>query len=357
MTTKARHKLYVLSGLLSIAIFSAPAPVFAGSAIGNGGDIFSHYVESSRFAMKESIRRLTQNKDDLNQLCESQQNLNPEQKEECRSFITQTMRQILALNERTPIPLILLRDEPLFVEGTDGKTREVDARTQLGSAGDIELNYGRVKLYSPFQMLTIITHEFGHKVFFNGKVIEDNQVTPTFATGRMLLDNAGMAIATYAQKKGIIGSYFKLLDHFSCQIHSVPGANPMGASGFSSRTFSSQQVFGRYETGIGILPGNLDVYLIDSVTSEIHFRALIHEEASCSQEPTSRRWTKLSLVRTYSAVGDQTNKPEEILTEKTIDLWNPICDEKASRFPMELSYGNFKFECFYNGSSGTSSLD
>lgn len=329
----------------------------AGSAVGNGGDIFSRYVESSRFALKESIRRLMQSPADLSRLCETEQELNPAQKDECRRFISETLKQILALNQNVPIPAFLLRDDPLLVEGPDGKPREVDARTPLGATGDIELNYPRVKFYSPLQMLTLITHECGHKVLFEGRNVEDNPPTAAFATGRMLLDSVGFAVATYAQQKGIIGSYFRLLDHFSCRIAGGAETPPMGSAGSTIRSFSSTQDFGRYETGIGIWPGNLDVFLIEPGFSEIHFRATIHEENSCSLTEPSVRWTRLELVRVYPSLDGQPGKPDEILTEKSIEQWNPVCDPDDSRRAMELGYGNFQFQCVFTGSSGTSSVD
>jgi hypothetical protein len=349
-----------LVSILGLAVFltvSVTTSALAGTGIGNGGDIFSHYVESSRFALKESIRRLMANPHDSTELCESETELDGQQRTDCRFFILQTMRQMIEMNLNQPMPAFLLRDEPLLVEGADGRMREVDARTQLGPLGDIELNYLRVKFYSPFQMLTLVTHEFGHKVLFEGRSVEDNQPTLSFATGRMLLDSVGRAMATYAQQRGVIGSYFKLLDHFSCQVRASAGSTPMGSSGFTGRNFANLQDFGRYETGIGIFPGNLDVFLIEPGFSEIHFKATIHEENSCSTTEASSRWTRLSLVRTYPSQMGRPTPPDEVLAEQTIDQWNPLCGDISVRKPMQLGYGGYLFECVYNGSTGSSSAN
>jgi hypothetical protein len=344
--------------VLVFFIFARASLAIAGSAVGNGGDIFSHYIESSRSALKEVIRQLMKKPSDLESLCEMPSDLTNQQRKECRDFVAQTMKQIIELNQNEPIPAFLLRAEPLLVRGVNGKAFEVDARTHLGPTGDVEVNYPRVRFYSPFQVFTLITHEFGHKVLFNGKYLEDNQVTASFSTGRKLLDSVARALAVYAQKQGIIGNTFKLLDFYSCRIRSRLGGAVLGSSGFSSRTFNETNSFNKYETGVGYQPGSFAVYLVEQQSfGEIHFRILIHEEAGCRGQEPSRRWTDLSLFKVEPSFPGVVRKPDQLLTSQRIDGWNPVCETATPVRPMSLNWNGTEFTCVFSGSMGKASSD
>src|SRR5262249_31342149 len=101
----------------------------ANTGVGNGGDVFSHYLETTRFALKQALQSLEKTPSDQATLCAGETNLSADQQAECRTFISQTIDEVLALNFKSPPTEFIVADDPLIVTDPDGKPFEVDAMT------------------------------------------------------------------------------------------------------------------------------------------------------------------------------------------------------------------------------------
>lgn len=332
--------------IVAVMLGLSPGLVLAeGSAVGNGGDVVSRFLETTRYTLKEALRRVLVVPANQPSLCESQNNLTADQKLECRDFIVKVARQIIELNSRPEPTRFLLRDEPLWVKGPDGVARQVDARTQLGSEGEIEFFYPQIRNFAPAQLLTLITHEFGHKVSYEGRFVEDNAPTRAFSSGRALLDAAGFALTTFAEDQAIVGRYFRLFDSFSCTVTGVGGS--WGTQGASPRLFTERGDFDRFEAGIGIRPNDLVVWALEAPGIRLHFRAELREAHGCRIAETDGRGVKLAIVRENTR-----HHSEEEVASQAIDGWNPVCESDPR--PLKLEFGGYVFECAYAGSFGRS---
>lgn len=338
--------MVVLAAVMGI-LTSVPVLADGGSAVGNGGDIVSRFLESTRYTLRETFRRIVTVPKKQDALCALQAELSPDQKTECRKFLVDTARQVLELNQIQPVTQFLLRDEPLRVIGPDGEERQVDARTPLGREGNIEFHYPAVRNFSPVQLLALMTHEFGHKVLFEGRYVEDNVPTATFAMGRALLDAVAFALTSFAQEERLVGTYFRLFDAFRCTI-SIASGGTTGTQGGSPRLFEDHQNFDQFVTGIGVRPNDLQVWVIESAGSLLSFRAEIREAHGCHQGETEGRGVKIEIVR--QRLGQQ----EEVVAAHQIDGWNPVCEESPRS--LSLEFGSYRFECLFTGSYGRSDI-
>ncbi|MGK5084813.1 hypothetical protein WDW37_16110 [Bdellovibrionota bacterium FG-1] len=320
-----------------------------GSAIGNGDDVMSHYLEGTRDAIRQTLIRLTI-PENQGPICASQSSLNDAQKAECKAFILETLRPMLVLNSSShPVPF-LLRTEPLLVVGPDGKERQVDARTDLGPEGAIEFDFNRTQFYSPLQIFTLMAHEFGHKVQFHGRYTEDNPPTEAFPNGRALIDSAAYALAAAAQDFRILGSYFLLNDRCYCIIDYGGGAQPLGIEGYSPRFFASPKSFDAFETSIGRRPTDLNVFVDEYGRSRLHLRIILTEQNGCRKDISSGRSTRIELVRAFLPQPNGDVPPEEVLNSEDQPGKNPLCEDSPA--PLELRYGRLHFSCLYTGSFG-----
>lgn len=335
-----RSKLYFISVCLLLC-FQTVAEGSTG--VGNGGDIVSSYLEKTRYTLRQTIEVVTK---DTPGLCESLIHLTVLQKKECKAFILETVNQYLALNSGDQRTQFLIRSEPLEVLGPDGKLRQVSARTPLGAEGPIEFHLDSIKNYSPAQTLALLGHEFGHKVLFRSRYIEDNLPTESFLSGRELLDSVGQALANFASTSGFVGKYYGISDQFDCRVQVRPDLPPSRIMGLTPRSFFEQNSFDRFESTIGTLPNDLYVEAGETWDTQIFLRATFHEEKGCKASGTQGRWTRLELVRTYENHGGATPE-DEILVSDFRDLWNPLCEE--NRLPFKIDYGQFKFTCQYLG--------
>lgn len=331
-------------GILLSLVVSQPAK--ADSAIGNGGDVFTRYLEATRYALVESLQRLQKGPTDHLGLCNpsDQPELNEAQRDECREFFSQSLiTTLIKLNSfEKPTPFVL-KDEPLRVRGIDGVLREVDAVTELGPDGPIWFSYHRVKFHSPRDLLTLFVHEFGHKAAW----IEDNLPTRAFPQGRHLLDAIGFALAKYAERQGLIGGGFTLLDHFSCQITYVPFGFSTRSSCVEARRFSERDP-DRYLTGIGIGPMCSEMSALISPTLQLHLRVEVTERSGCEKERTEGRRTEIQLTRVHVPEPGQIAPPDELVLEKNLEGWNPLCSKERETFGLEFQ--GWKFECAYSAS-------
>lgn len=335
-----------------------PAQSFAGNETGNGGDIVSSYLEASRYALVNTLQILKLNTVEQGRVCGNIKHLSTTQVQECQKFLTQATDQILRLNSFLPVTPFLVRPQPLEVLGPDGQLRPVDARTVLGPKGPIEFNFFNIRYYTPEQLLQLVTHEFGHKVLFQGSYVEDNSPTEAFPTGRDLLDGFAEAIVLAAKKHGYIKDGYILTDYFICSIHVGPPSYiliPTEAA--AVRTFSDPKNLDAYDITIGSQEVGSEVCIEDrNQKSKISLRIEIHEEKGCQavQSP-SHRWTRIQLVRFQKNNSFEVSSPE-ILVSQEISNFNPVCQRAERREPFGLNYGEIRFECQYSG-SGVVSLN
>lgn len=338
----------LINKMILLIMFISVSAHAGGTGVGNGGDIVTQFIEGTRFALSESIKRIQNSERDREGFCTGINSLDSAQKDECKKFFFSTMNEMLKLsNGRT---VFLLRDEPLLVEDYDGQMREVPARTQIGPDGPVEFNFNHVRYYSPYQMISLMTHEFGHKVMFDNGHIDDNHSFGSFERGRFLLDSVGRALADYAVNRGLIGSYFKLYDHFECEVRVSADTPAFMSSGFSPRLFQQANVYEGYESGIGVRPNDFEVSVIESNEYMIQLRVQIHEQTGCSSTDDSSRWTKVELVRAKRWSPLSESSQNEVLYTELREKWNPICLKTPES--MDVQHGSLGFHCIYSGSQG-----
>lgn len=340
-----RNKLVALASML------APLATFAsGSVVGNGGDPIFHFLEATRFAYVQTIALAVKDSAEASTFCTPAQ-LSPAQSRFCREFFFAIADGATALNTGTAKTVFVLRENPLLVTGPDGKPMPVSARTPLGSAGEIEFHRDSLRMMSPSQVLFLIAHEFGHKVAFNGGFTDDNSAIGPFSSGRELIDSMADAIVDVAKRRGKIGTQYGLRDTFDCR-SSVQGA-VVGTRASTPRLFLSPDLMS-YETSISRNPTDTVIYVPETGTTDLMFRFVISEPANCGElpSPVAARKTVLSILRlTKTENGDL----EDLLTEKEIPGWNPMCDSQATSFG--LGYRNVNFSCAFRGTEGvTNSL-
>jgi hypothetical protein len=328
-----------------------------GNGVGNGGDIVSSYLEASRYTLVKTIQMLKINTSAQNSLCQNLDYLSPAQKNECQGFLIQTIDKMLQLNTSLPITPFIIRSEPLLVLGPDGQKRPVDAMTQLGPKGPIEFNFFNVRYYTPSQLLQLISHEFGHKMEYQGINIDDNSPTLAFSKGRELLDAVAEALVLTAKKYNFVKDGYFIKDHFICTVDVGPPHYiliPKEAS--SVRRFLDSLNFDQYDVSVGKLISDAEVCIEERYQkNKISFQIEIHEEAGCRPvADMNQRWTKIELVRFSkdNLIERSGQRPgPEILASEIYPNFNPICQEPNNRESIGLNYGEVRFECQYSGSA------
>ena len=283
-----------------------------------------------------------------------------EQQNFCRDFILETLDQVISLNHKQPITPFELSDKPLYVPDPYGKPRRVSAMTELGPEGGIRFHYESIKILSPMTLLALMSHEFGHKVFFKGALVEDNPAIGPFNFldgGRALLDSVGAAVALYAAEKRLVGKEFGIDDRFSCKVRNLENGTGLSSSGISPRLFLEPTNFDFYEAGLGRFPRDFTCGMDEFFNrSSLEVRLNVHEEIGCGDNPTSgERWTKMELWRVYTPqLGQETPEPQK-LQDQFLPNFNPLCGETPSA-PMIIEYlvGNarLRFEVRYELSYG-----
>jgi hypothetical protein len=337
--------------IFAIGLMIYSATTFANTAVGNGGDVFTKYLETTRAALVQAIRDLKSSPDDQKRICLEQKDLTPQQILECRGLLLSTMDEIMALNSPSNPTQFGLSDQPLDLPDPSGNLVERDAETDLGPIGSILFNFSRVQFMSPFQILMVMAHAFGHKSLYQGGYLQDNPPTPSFTQGRSLLDSMGFAVATYAQSKGIIGEYFDLRDSFSCTIEFNSGQG-MNATVGSQRLFFSEKDFDKYETGINLRPFDEPICALDTPTTRLCLSIRIEERTGCDLGQVSGRSTILDIEQVENPLPDGTQAPSKLLSEKVFDHYNPLCDKLPTSLPIDAN--GIKFSCMYVGSQGLS---
>ncbi len=308
----------------------------SGTSIGNGGDPVFHFLETTRYSLRQTAEFLKTNP---NSICGFNEMLTREQQKDCGNFAQEVISQVIALNAPQSSTAFVLRNDSLMVEGPDGVSMPVAARTQLGKDGPIEFHRSSIEFLSPTLMLSLIAHEFGHKVKFSDRHIQDNLPIMSFSRGRDLLDAFGKAITYWAIRKGYVGSNFTLRDLFSCEIHSSAGKFRVRVS--SPRRFKGQD-YEKYEITMGYNPTDPRIEVPELSGNTLLLRLHINESRSCIDENPERR-SRLEIIRLIA-----NSSTSELISKN--DFWgiNPICN--PSKEPLTIEAAGFRFSCEYVGS-------
>jgi hypothetical protein len=334
----------------------------AATGVGNGGDTVDRFLGLARSVLVETLVRI-QDRTNTDKLCSTNVNLTESQKAFCREFIFSALPQILKLNRTAPVTPFSLTSFRLFVEDPFGNTRQVSAMTPLGVEGEIVFSREVVRLLSPRNLMSLMTHEFGHKVTLKsqGTPISDNQPVGPFdfpGGGRVLLDSVGEALAQAAVEKRLIGDSFGISDFFECRLQHMGTDLEFSSSGFSTRFFFQAQDYDAYETHIGYFPQDLRCEIQDRVSGDrLSLQMTIHEEAGCQFELDGKRWTKMSIFNVEKDSGTQT-----LLKEELYDAYNPMCSNDFDNVNLPVYtevdwHGKkYKFEVSYLNSVGRSSF-
>lgn len=328
--------------IIFIYLLFLPNIVFAsGTVVGNGGDPILHFLEASRFALVETLKDIHNDSLQGQSFCSEENALTTSQQQFCRDYIFEIIDQMIALNTQPKIVPFVLREEPLYVTGPDGKPMPVAARTELGESGPIEFNLDSIKLMAPKLMLHLVSHEFQHKSLYRGANLTDNDPIGPFQYGRLLIDSVASAIVKVALKNGRIGNDFILRDSFDCQIKS-------GASQFGLRTSTQRWFFDssltNYRFSLSQQPNDPLIYVTETVNSKIVYQLEVSDKNNCTDMiNTSLRKSRITLWRVF----DNPNTPAVLLTEENIAGLNPLCENTPTTFIAQ--YESFRFECTYYG--------
>jgi hypothetical protein len=340
--------------LLTLASQTATARAGGGSAVGNGGDTITAFLESTRRAMLETLKQIQR---EPGAACGAVAGPPSEAaRSECDDLVLAAASQIPALHSHGRQVEFAIRSQPLEVEGPDGNPRPVAARTQLGPEGPIEFHLGSVQFLNPSQLIQLVSHEFLHKILFNGRYIEDNPPTAAYPNGRALLDAASQAISAHAERWRLIGTSLRLQDHFDCRIVFSGSGPSTGMRGSSPRRFSSKNEWNRFQLGIGHLPSDMEVYVLETLRSRIELRMLAHEENGClplSETATASRWTLLEIWRVpfEELPAASAHNRSSKLNELKLEGFHPACSPKQ---PFSIAWGQMEFSCRYIGSTADS---
>ncbi|MGE0632003.1 MAG: hypothetical protein AB7O96_06320 [Pseudobdellovibrionaceae bacterium] len=334
---------YLIS--ITLCIFSVQT-FGSGTGVGNGGDPIFDFLEAARVSMVETLKIAAKDPEEKNKLCNSEK-LEPEQIQFCREVLNSVSVEVLKLNQiknRTPF---VLRNDPLFVEGPDGKPMMVAARTVLGPFGTIEFHRDSVKTLTPVQVLFLISHEFLHKVPYQDHYISDLEDIGPFANGRHLLDSISSAIVTLAKKKKQVGTQFGIRDIFHCSSY-VNDAHT-GLSAFSlARMFASEDLFS-YETSSGKNPNDGFISIPQDLSTLLRFKFVITEPNNCGPESPERK----NMLQIVQMKRGPDNNYDETIIEELLLFENPMCPQATKSFGIR--HQQFRFECTYYGSDGTTS--
>lgn len=305
------------------------------------------FMEAARTSMVETLKVIANDRNEQAAFCK-QAPLSADQIQFCHEYFLAVLPNMLQLSQGLNKTLFVLRDEPLLVNGPDGKPMVVAARTELGPLGPIELNRDAVKTMLPTQVLFLIIHEFQHKSNFRGVFVNDNDPIGPFSNGRDLIDYAAKYVVSVARRKGKVGSQFGIRDIFDCV--AMTGTSQFGARLSSSRLFQAEDLMS-YETSFGKNPTDGSIYLPEASNSSLVLRFDIIEPNNCG-DPNQLRKTSVQIVR-RSKLSDGSSQ-DNVVSDLELPS-NPMCPNGDPK--IEIAWQQIKFSCQYFGSEGTTSSE
>jgi hypothetical protein len=354
--------------LLSISLMIAESAVSAHTGIGSGGDVVAAYLEETRARFVEALQKFQTEDTRVQEAVCKGQGLTPQMERDCAIFLrTVTDAMVRFHSGPRHLPFELSKD-PVTVIGPDGSSLRVAAKTLTGPEGSVTFDYGLILRRSPKLLMALVAHETGHKVEFRHGIrqnprlyIEDDAPVLAFATGRALLDAAGLAIANFAEHIGIIGQQFSVRDKFYCEIKPSNGGIGFYQSGDDEREFltpqSDETPYNAFRSGIspdrklqvGVTQGNTCLSL----------DLMMNEVSGCLADGNiTDRYVDLKVYRLFRPEPDGTVRPPVLLTGRRIDNWNPACEEEqpARERPMAIEVEGLVFTCTYKGMAAATHL-
>lgn len=127
--------------------------------------------------------------------CDALRSLTNESYQTCKNFITESADQYLALLSKDPNKAFVVRNKSLKDPAAKG---EVAAITKSAADAPIYFNSKKIEALSADALFTLLVHEYGHKITFNGQAITDTEDIAGFQNGRQLLDTVGIALYHYS---------------------------------------------------------------------------------------------------------------------------------------------------------------
>lgn len=127
--------------------------------------------------------------------CDALRTLTNESYQTCKNFITESADQYLALLSKDPNKAFVVRNKSLKDPAATG---EVAAITKSAVDAPIYFNSKKIESLTPDALFTLLVHEYGHKITFNGQPITDTEDIAGFQNGRQLLDTVGIALYHYS---------------------------------------------------------------------------------------------------------------------------------------------------------------
>ena len=186
-------------GLVVVGI-SLSSNLLAGNGSGYGGGE-TESIKHARENLVHALRAIQQKEEpdsfaeyhgcrNANEpnLCNRINSLSDAQREFLRTQIRKVADQIIKLNVSSQPTPITLTPDALEGVGPTGAKLALGAKTEYGPQGPIIINSETVRTLSPLGLIALVTHEFGHKVKFDGPkgrmegYLEDNVVVGPFTT-------------------------------------------------------------------------------------------------------------------------------------------------------------------------------
>lgn len=341
----------ILYVLLLASLLSSPAAAHTG--IGSGGDVLAAYLEEARARLVEALGRFRDASSAAQNAACADQGLSAEQALDCAVFLRAVAPTMVAMHSGPRRPPFALSKEPVTVIGTDGLPLRVAASTLTGPDGPVTFDYALILRRSPRLLMALVAHETGHKVPFQGDYVGDDAPVLAFATGRALLDAAGLAIGTFAERSGIIGQDFAVRDKFYCEIKLAGTGTSFYQSGDAAREFLSQAAddkpYDVFRTGIGP-EKRLQIGVVQGETC-LALELTLSEASGCASDgDLSRRTIDIKVHRLFREQDGSTPAPV-LLNASHAEGWNPACEDDvaARERPLEIAVDGVIFTCTYKG--------
>jgi hypothetical protein len=182
-------------------------------------------------------------------------------------------------------------------------------------------------------MFQLLTHEFFHKVPFEGQTCLQDLDTPgpfnEEGGGRRLIDAMAEALTLYAIGSGRLGADLGISDSFSCQIKAADSLFINRSTALSARLFSGEKTSGIYLAGVGNSPHDGECSMESAnLDFSVSLKIAIKESGNCENPSNSElRSTTVRLVKSYSSSNPNVPpKAQEILKEKRLPGINPLCN-------------------------------
>lgn len=316
---------------LKLGLLCLSSAAWGSTKVGNGGDIMAVFLEQIRFSIVE-VASLALKQGEVN-LCDKVERLNEEEQQYCNRKLSEVLPDLVKILSSRPIVPLVIQDEEIYVDLPEGKRRPVMAITDCGKEGAIFFHFSGVRLLSPGRLFHLMTHEFLHKVPFEGRECLQDLDTPgpfnEIEGGRRLLDAMADAMVIYAKGVGKIAQDMGISDSFNCVIRNPKDSFVLRHEALGTRLFFEDATSGNYTAGIGLLPRDGNCQLENSQLSyKVSLSIKIDEKGNCDhQDQKELRKTTVTLVKSYTSKDPNIPvKESEVLEESVYEGVNPLCN-------------------------------